>query len=230
MPTDPLPQAQPRAAEDIRKLPDCPKILARAELLGIKQVVHFTTKRGVVGVLASGEVMSRNLLSKEYHLEHIYSPNVPRRFDEAWVNYVNLSIERINNKMYEFSNRKHLKDGSYWAVLSFKPMILAHPGVVFTTTNNIYPACQRGEGLAGLSRMYADIVLGRHQTVQKRKVKMPSSWPTDRQAEVLYPGALSIKYLQSISVQDEDVADAIHGMFGVFGVNFKVHYSPEMFK
>ena len=116
-------------------------------------------------------------------------------------------------------------------MLSFKPEILGHPGVVFTTTNNIYPACRRAEGLRGFEQLFADFVLGRHNTRHNR-VDKPANWPTDRQAEVLYPGELSCDYLQRIDVQLEESVDVVCGILGgldLFG-KIQVRHAPEVFK
>lgn len=125
-----------------------PEILAAAEERGVQNVVHFTTNAGLVGILASGAVKSRERLPDDKHLEHVYQPNALIRKDTPWLDYVNLSIERINRWMFDSSTAWHATEGKFWVVLSFAPDILAHRGVVFTTTNNIYPTCRRAEGLA----------------------------------------------------------------------------------
>ena len=115
-------------------------------------------------------------------------------------------------------------------VLSFDPEILGHPGVVFATTNNIYPACKRAEGLAGFKRLFADQVHGRYDELHDRTNKRPE-WPTDRQAEVLYPGELSCDHLQRIDVQVEATIDKVEGIKG--GLNLDdvpVLYAPEVFE
>lgn len=200
MPVGNLIQAHPRTPEEIEHLADCPDVVVEAAKKGIKNVVHFTTMRGAVGILAAGAVKSRAQLPEDKYLEHVYRPNARLRKDQAWLDYVNLSIERINDWMFQTSVKWHAADNNPWVVLSFNPQILAHPGVVFTTTNNIYPACRRAEGLAGFSAMFADLVRGRYDTKCDRSNKRPE-WPTDRQAEVLYPGELSCAHLQRIDVQ-----------------------------
>ena len=172
---------------------------------------------------------SRHRLSEDKYLEHVYRPNAALRKDTQWLDYVNLSIERINNWMFKTSTQRHARDSNPWVVLSFVPKILAHCGVVFTTTNNIYPACTREEGLAGFSRMFADTVHGRYNEIHDRIDKRPA-WPTDRQAEVLYPGELSCDYLQRIDVQMEDVVDMISGALGGLNLSVPVRHAPEVFE
>ena len=207
----------------------CPDVLVAPERRGVQNVIHFTTMTGAVGVLASGAVKSRARLPGDKYLEYVYKPNATYRKDTAWLDYVNLSVERINDWMFDASRRWHLNEHNPWVVLSFAPQVLAHPGVVFTTTNNIYPACTRAEGLPGFERMFADTVRGRYCIVHNRSGKLPA-WPTDRQAEVLYPGQLSCDHLQRIDVQTEDAVDSIHGTLSGLRVNdVAVRHAPEVF-
>ena len=222
--------------EDIDKLSDFPEVVAAASRRGVKRVVHFTTMSGAIGILASGEVKSREHLPEDKYLEHVYRPNADQRKDPAWTGYVNLSIERINGWMFSASNRWHPEDVGSWVLLSFDPQILGHPGVVFTTTNNIYPSCRRAEGVDGFNAMFANMVKGRYDETHDRTGKK-NSWPTDRQAEVLYPRGLSCEYLQQISVQEEEKMDTIQAALQTLHSSSKnldpdlcVRHAPEEFQ
>ena len=61
--------------------------------------------------------------------------------------------------------------------------------------------------------------------------KQPA-WPTDRQAEVLYPGELSCDYLQRIDVQTEESTDSIYGALGALNVEVdaSICFRPEVFQ
>lgn len=218
-----------RTTREATKLPPRPEIFAAAKERGITDVIHFTTNKGVLGILASKAAKSRECLSDDEYLGHVYMPNAAFRKDTEWLDYVNLSIQRINDWMFESSEKWHRNEDVSWVALSFDPEILSHPGVVFTTTNNIYPSCERSEGLEGFSRMFSDLVVGRYGRRHVRAGK-PDSWTTDRQAEVLYPGELSIEYLQRIDVQTEKTLDDIQGMMGGVGVDVPVRYAPEVFR
>ena len=229
MPRGKLVEAWPRTEEEVKSLPDCPDVAAAAECRGITQVVHFTTVSGAVGILASNAVKSRLRLPNDKYIERVYRLNASVRKDELWLDYVNLSIERINDWMFEHSERWHAAEDNPWVVLSFHPRILAHPSVVFTTTNNIYPACRRAEGLAGFRRIFSNGIEGRYGTRHKR-TKNLDSWPTDRQAEVLYPGKLSCVNLQRIDVQMEESMDTIHGILSALVREISVRHVPEVFE
>lgn len=224
-------EARPREADKLVELPPCPEVVAEAKRRGVTDVVHFTTLQGVVGVLAARAVKSRARLPEDEYLEHVYQPNARFRKDCAWLDYVNLSIERINDGMFTASVKWHAAEGNPWVVLSFDPKILAHPGVVFTTTNNIYPSCKRAEKLAGFNQMFMDPVVGRYNERHDR-VDKPPQWTTDRQAEVLYPGELSCDYLQRIDVQSEEAVDRIHGALSGLASSEHVHvrHAPEVFQ
>ena len=229
MPKGHIVEAKPRTPEQIMSLQDCPEILAAARLMGTMKIVHFTTLHGCVGVLAVGAVKSRHRLPQDSYLEHVYRPNAAFRKDKSWLDYVNLSIERINAWMFETSSRWHADEDNPWVVLSFHPRILAHAGVVIATTNNICPACNRAEGLAGFKQMFADRVVGRCGQAHFRNNKRPE-WPTDRQAEVLYPYELSCEHLQRIFVQNEDVVDEIKGALAGLNLTVDVRHAPEVFE
>ena len=230
MPAERLVPARPRRPEEIARLPARPDVLTTVAESGVQDVVHFTTMTGAVGVLAARAVKSRARLPEDKYLEYVYQPNAKIRKDREWLDYVNLSVERINDWMFDASRRWQAAEDNPWVVLSFSPQILAHPGVVFTTTNNIYPACTRAEGRAGFEQMFSDRVVGRYGVRHDRSGKLPA-WPTDRQAEVLYPGELSCEHLQRIDVQTEGAVDAIHGMLsGLRITGVTVCHAPEVFK
>lgn len=224
------PDARPRPAIEWAGLERRPDVVAAARERGITDVVHFTTVTGAVGILASGAVKSRRRLSTEQYLEHIYKPNaVNRRGDAAWHDYVNLSFSLINDWMFDSSRRWHVQDGVSWVLLSFGPEILGDPGVVLATTNNIYPACRRAEGMAGFEQMFEDDVPGRYGRVHSR-VGLSRLLTTDRQAEVLYPGELGLARLQRIDVQVDEAVDDIEGALGALGMRLPVRLAPEVFE
>lgn len=196
---------------------------------GIEEVLHFTTNLGLLGVLGSGLVMSRARLPKDRYLEHVYKPNSTRK-DLAWLDFVNLSITDINEWMFDRSQSWHASEDLWWACLSFNPTILAEPGVVFTTTNNIYPSVRRSYGAAGLEALFAARVVGRYQTVHERESKTDAQ-PTDRQAEVLFPRQIAAGWLHAVYVRKPEHLDDIEGIFACFPTaEVPVFVRPEIFQ
>lgn len=210
------------------------RVIAYAASRGISEILHFTTNRGLLGVFATGEVLSRHRLPEEKYVEHIYLANCASRFkDVDWVDYVNLSISRVNKHMLGSSEGWHEKDSVWWAVLGFDPTLLGHPGVYFTTTNNIYTNCvKRGTGVAGLNALFANSVeWGYRGSKRYRTSTTPNYHTTDPQAEVLYPGRVPIEWLRRIYVRDEDHIDHITGLFSVFNLApVPVEHNPEVFQ
>lgn len=227
-------EARPKTAPEIAKLPSRPDVLDAAKERGITNVVHFTMTNNVIGILASGVVQSRERVQEDECVEQVYLPNAKsRRRDKEWLDYVNLSIQRTNSWMFGVSSENWHPEVS-WVALSFSPEILSHPGVVFTTTNNIYTGCRRAEGVDGFSAMFSDRIL-RWRDNNKGDEIVERSTPdrsltTDRQAEVLYPGKLSIEYLQRIYVQTEREFDTVHGIMGGLNMDFPIHHAPEVFR
>ena len=222
--------ARPRTADEVARLPPCQDVLDAARHRGVQSVVHFTTASGAIGVFASGAVKSRSRLQEDQYLEHVYRPNAPFRKDRDWLDYVSLSIARINPCMFEYSEHLHVADNNPWVLLSFDPEILSHPGVVFATTNNIYPACRRAEGRAGFERLFAQSVYGRYCKLHERTDDVMSDWPTDRQAEVLYPGEVPCSWLRRVDVQLAETKDTICGARDVLKLDVSVRHTPEVFE
>lgn len=201
---------------------------------GITEVLHFTTNHGLIGVVASGAVLSRDDLKAEALLSDVHLLNCTVRRDEDWTGYVNLSIAAVNKDFLVSSKGWHPpRDGVWWAVLSFSPDLLSDPGVVFATTNNVYHSVvRRAEGLAGLEALYADAVpWGYYGKVAYRSVTMPPDRPTHVQAEVLYPGRVPLQHLKAIYVPEEERLDDVAGLLTALtgAPNVPVAVRPEVF-
>ena len=221
--------ANPRSPDELAKLPHYPEVVAAAIDRDVTDIVHFTTTKGALGILASGALLSRKRLPETKYLEHVYRPNTRLRKDGAWLDYVNLSISRINDWMFGSSTGWHSDEDISWVVLAFDPEILGHPGVVFSTTNNIYPSCRRAEGLDGFNSLFAETVEGRFGGVHGRSGKL-DCWPTDRQAEVLYPGELSCGHLRRIDVQLAETTDVLAGILNGLDLEVSIRLAPEVFQ
>lgn len=227
-----LPQALPRETDDVAGRPVREEVSEAARTRGISEVLHFTTNRGAVGILHDGAIKCRRSLPHEAHLEFIYRPNAADRSrDLAWHGYVNLSISRINRRMFGSSLGWHDGDGVSWVVFSFAPEILGDPGVVFTTTNNAYPTVHRAEGVEGFEQLFREsIPWGYYGSIRRRREDAPPHHTTDPQAEVLYPGALSLEHLVGIYVQDESCLEQIDGLLAVFDLDVEPELAPEVFR
>lgn len=189
------------------------QVLLEAQARGIKELLHFTTNRGLTGILATKRVMPRSSLSKDKYLELIVKPNSEFRKDGEWLNFVNLSISRVNSRFFAISATNwHANEDLWWCILAFSPELLAHDGVYFTTTNNIYTGVVRGQGIDGFRGLFGDRV---HQYLGRYAQRGPDHNPaftTCEQAEVLYPGSVSTEYLNGIYVDDDQHAAVAEGI------------------
>lgn len=202
---------------------------------GISEILHFTTNKGALGIFASGAVRPRSELGADKYLEHIYTPNcADRTKDIEWTGYVSLSISRVNNRMLSSSENWHSTDDVWWVVLALDVSLLADPGVHFVTTNNTYTDClRRGTGVDGLRALFAPSVeWGWYGYRKTRYGGMPEAWPTDPQAEVLYPGQIPVSQLRAVYVREEEHADTVSSWFPFFPAvrRVPVEYKPEVFR
>jgi hypothetical protein len=197
-----------------------------AELLeerGIEEVLHFTTNRGIVGILSQREVLSRRRLPREKLLEHIAYPNASTRPEEAWyfdksedwLDYVNLSLSEVNSRFLDVSNRWHADEDVWWVILSFEVSIVSHAGVWFATTNNGYPHCKRKRGREGLEALFESPIPRKGNWAAYRAQREPRL-PTCEQAEVLYPKSVSTDYLRKVYVSQEEHISIVRGWLREF--------------
>lgn len=182
----------------------------------IREVLHFTTNRGLLGILHTSGVLSKARLGEEQQLEYIFQSNTAFRKDTAWLDYVNLSISSINSGFFEISsNRWHKGKDLWWCIVSFSPDILMHPQVHFATTNNMYSGVQQALGEGGLEHLFAPRVVQWHSSIVTRLSELPNHFPTCEQAEVLYPKMVSTEHLRAVYVRSDHEADEISGQVAV---------------
>jgi hypothetical protein len=204
----------------------------------ISEILHFTTNRGLVGTLATRALLSRAQLPNEKLLEHVLHLNSTHRaeaepyFDkqEHWLDFVNLSISAVNSRFFSTSQRWHLHEDIWWAILSFESSIAAHEGVRFATTNNSYDHCERGAGEAGFEQLFKQSIRCKGNWTVHRKDR-PTYLPTCEQAEVLYPQSLSVDYLRKVYVANTEAQDVVVGWLDEFDVrDVNVTVEPDKFE
>lgn len=221
-------EAVPRAEEQIALLPEQPLVVAAAVDRGITEIVHYTTMNNVIGILATSLQCSSKVQDNP-KVEKVFGPNCPDRSrDAAWLEYVNLSVSRINHWIFA-SSRDRWHPDAVWVVLAFDVEILGHPGVVFTTTNNAYPACLRAEGLPGFERMFAEPLLGYNSRPFDRR-GLPDHHTSDHCAEVLYPVAVDTTFLNTIYTNTDDDAEHLSGILSALSLDVDVVVNPRMFR
>jgi hypothetical protein len=181
----------------------------------ITEVLHYTSERGAMGTVMKKALLSREQVENDSDIAFIFE-GVWERKDPEWVDYISLSLSRINLDLYRRS-RKRFPD-YWWAIFSFDIEVLDHDGVWFATTNNTYPVCERAQGEAGLAAMFAPTVpWGWRGSVKTRSSGMPEAWTTCEAAEVLYPQSIPLEYLQRIYVPGAQHRRLVQAWAEVYG-------------
>jgi hypothetical protein len=213
-------EATPRKEEDVAKLAYRPLVVESARERGVTEVVHFTTITNMIGILHTS-LMCWSLVRENPDVDKVYDQNCPSRYRDAdWVDYVNLSVSRINHWMFSSSSGRWHPD-AVWVILVYDVEILGHPGVVFTTTNNAYPECLRAERLAGFKRLFDDPVVGHGGRLWTR-ARLPEHFTTDHCAEVLYPFSVSNEHLRRIYARCDEDTEQLAGILGGLDVSIGV--------
>jgi hypothetical protein len=202
------------------------------ESKGISEIVHFTTNHGCLGALYTSSIKSRHRLNDDELVQYLFKPNIDIRKDPQYIDFVSLSIERINSRFYGIaSNSWHRNADIFWVVLALDPVIATHEGVIFSNTNNIYTGVARGPGAEGLEALYAEQVVQWPASRVNRSARLSASWPTCEQAEVLYPGEISTEYLKKIYVRSEGEKSEVLGfMKATLHDDVEVVVNPIMFE
>ncbi len=168
---------------------------------GIVEIVHFTTNKGLLGAYLTGALLPRAMLPEHDLLEFILEYNAAKRTDNDWFEHNSMSVNEINDRFWYIQKKKHA--GIWWCIMSFDPKIIEHNGVWFATTNNAYPGVTRAEGLEGLEALYGDAIAHGWKWPKHTRKGVSECDPTCRQAEILYPGPLPLRYLRKIYVQTQ---------------------------
>jgi hypothetical protein len=167
---------------------------------GVRELLHFTTNNGSTGIFAKKAILPNSELTEEQTLRFIFKQNSLKRkeWNKEWLNYVNLSVSEINHEFLRYSQGNHAGPELFWVIFAFTPAILNNPGVYFTTTNNIYPACIKQQSTQGFEQMFATQIEERFGKIIQRSQQPPGYLTTCPQAEVLYPGQLELDHLLKI--------------------------------
>jgi len=199
-----------------------------ARTRGVTEILHYTSERGAMGTLMKKELLSRERVESDPDIAFIFE-GVWERKDPDWIDYISLSLSRVNLDLFRRS-RQHFPD-YWWAILSFDVEILDHDGVWFTTTNNVYPVCERGQGEAGLEAMFAPkIPWGWQGSVKTRDPDMREAWTTCDRAEVLYPARIPLEHLQRIYVPGAQHRRLVKAWADVYDVDrISVEVAPSAF-
>lgn len=197
----------------------------------IEEALHFTTNHGCLGTLYGKRLLSRAQLYDDEMVRYLFSPNAELRKDLDYLDHISLSIDRINYKFFNIcANKWHREEPIFWCVLSFDAVVLAHDGVEFATTNNMYTGVNRAKGPAGFDAMFSDRITQWIGSVVTRTRSHQRNHTTCAQAEALYPSSLSTQYLRKIYVRTvQDQSEVLGFLKASFHSDVDVLVSPEKF-
>lgn len=182
----------------------------------MEQILHYTSERGVMGAVMKQALLSREQVENDPDVAFIFE-GIWERKDPEWVDYISLSVSRINLDLFQRSRNNF--PNFWWAVMSLDVAILDHEGVWFTTTNNIYPPCGRGQGVDGFEAMFAEpIEWGYYGSRRWRSPVYRDSWPTDRAAEVLFPTRIPLEHVQRLYVPGQQHRRLVSAWAEAYGV------------
>lgn len=203
----------------------------------IKEIVHFTTNHGVVGMLDTKQLLSTKRLRSEQRLQHVAHMNSLTRAEEEeyfdksenWVDFISFSLSEINARYFKFSRSRSRNQDLFWALLAFDADIVTHDRVHFTTTNNSYEHCARGAGQAAFDAMFTPSIRRKTNWSAQRHGR-PDHLATCEQAEILYPGSVPIGYLRKIYVMSDEDHDRVAGWLQFYGLpHVSVEIAPAKF-
>jgi hypothetical protein len=155
----------------------------------IRYLCHFTSCKNLPGILTHGLLPRHELEIRKLKFIPIDTKRLDRRPECSC-----LSIGQPNRKL--FFKYRELQPGERWVVLLIKATpILTDPRTEFCRMNAA-STLSRNERLAGPSGLLELYKPGRNS----RRSSRPRSFPTNQQAEVLFPGVIEPNLIERIAV------------------------------
>ena len=173
-------------------------MLSHLQQRSVTHLVHFTKAQNVPSILRNG-LLSRDELSAR-GIAH--SINDLHRFDYV-TGAVCLSVSFPNYKLFYRLRQEHPTDD--WVVLRLRPDVVAHKRCAFSYANAATRSIAQSHlaermTLAALEGMFAD-----HEGMPPRAtLKIPDSWPTNPQAEILVLDAIEPHFITDVIVDAKE--------------------------
>ncbi len=195
------------------------------EKRNITNLIHFTRINNLLSILKYG-LVGRNDLNK---LSQRYQPEIndKDRYD-GYPEAICLSITFPNYKMF-YSYRRNIR-GVKWVVLLIDVAVLWKLDCAFCLDNassryvkNI-PIAERKK-VKALEDMFKDF-----NDIKRKELKIPDSFPTNPQAEVLVFSHISPKYISSVNFEDKKTLKKWIELYWSGHYNVKYIYSNNYFK
>jgi len=179
-------------------------IKAEAQHRGITRLCHFTPSRNLGQILIGnvGILATKKLKEDE---RSVYAPSDLQRMD-GFLDHICCTIEYPNAWFFEQARAKEIlfKD---WVILFIQSKYLWLKGTRFCHRNAAASfGADVAEGEAAFQRMFAHKTVGARGMTFVRAAQRLDNCPTDEQAEVLVPDAISMADIIGVAVQSEEQA------------------------
>lgn len=195
---------------------DAESIEADVKQRGITRLCHFMQSRKLVHVLTETQAL---LPTEELHARYpdMLDPTDRERFDGR-LDCICCSVEYPNSWYFQKVQAADtlFKD---WVILCLDPALVWERAALFAPRN---AAAQRGRllqpGWQGWQALFQEQIVGAGGRTFARTPHMLPCCPTDGQAEVLIPGAISHSYIKAVVVKDAQQAQREQLRLEVLGV------------
>lgn len=176
----------------------------------ITELFHFTRVENIPGILSHGLLGRQVILDRK--MEHIFNDQYRR---DKTLSAVCASISFPNYRMF-YKLRKTYSDAD-WAVLKLDPSILWEIPCAFCASNAAsdrvsYKNLEDRQSISALQLMFEDIL----PDTERTSLRIPCSYTTDPQAEVLILGTVDPRYIISINVNAKEEIKNIGRMRELF--------------
>jgi len=170
---------------------------------GIRHLVHFTTEQNLPIILESGSILSRLKLTEITHpddaIQDAIVTNDTIRLDGK-TDFVNLSIEHPNIPLLNAYKRRNSLSYVNWCLLLLDPELIYHEETLFSVTN---AASNRARQI-GIDGSFASFCrLFDAKYAKTASVSVSKRYTADLQAEVLYKGEVSTRFLREVVFESE---------------------------
>lgn len=191
---------------------------------GVTRLCHFTKIKSLVHIITSPS----GILATQFIQSDIKQQNDDLRADGA-LNYVCCSIE-YPNAWYWNNLRKRDEDAIFreWVILCIDTEIVKYRKIRFCPCNASYRNGQFiTQDLSRFDELFAESTAVGDKRYS-RSPKMLSCCTTDGQAEFLIERDIPLRYIKSIIVGNEDVADHINAILKICKCKIDIYIAPDV--
>ncbi|VGO14637.1 hypothetical protein PDESU_03202 [Pontiella desulfatans] len=207
--------------------PDAQKFADEILRRKITSLVHFTPALNLTSIFEGGEIISRqrlDLLRKDapqLHLDDYVELNDAIRLDGR-PDYINLSVQFPNFRLFERFRQKHRDDVDAWAIILIKPVCIQWNDTLFSVYNAA-SRCAKDQGIGGSFQHFQQMfknnlsLYNQSSSWVEMRTGLAECYPTSIQAEVLVKTRIPNECITSIVFQSAELAGRYRAAAGIFG-------------